>query len=115
MLRIKKGRWGARVDPVTARTLFFLILKEVMDKYQVKIYEVSGGLEGEHDPGSLHFVGLAWDISIRSPGPVIVDRWDRMFKELKFNLGDDFDVVSYYPGSLRLHGEFQPKRSFGKL
>lgn len=110
-MRIKKGKYGARVDRNTAAAMVVVIVKEVMDAFNVD-YELSSMLEGEHMKGSLHFVGLAWDWSIRSRISRAVG--EDIHLRLMDNLGDDFDVA-YTQTKKLYHVEFQPKRSMGKL
>lgn len=111
-MRIKKGKYGARVDRVTAAVMVVVIVKEVMDEMDLD-YELTSQLEGEHMPGSLHFVGLAWDWTVRSS--IIVPSVGLALRDtLKKRLADDFDVV-WKKNKKQLHIEFQPKRSLGKL
>ena len=60
--------------------------------------------EGEHAPGSLHYVGLA--IDLRQPTPEHVPL---CVQRLKAALGEDFDVLA--EGD-HIHVEYQPKRSY---
>jgi hypothetical protein len=82
-----------------------------MESYGLE-YEISGGLEGEHMPGSLHFSGNALDWTVRNhtPSQSIED----MSLRVKDHLGGDFDVV-LKSEKMRLHVEFQPKQSYGRL
>jgi len=88
-----------------------IIIKEVMDESGAE-YEISSGIEGEHQRGSLHFIGHAVDVSIRNrlDRPVLED----IFLKLDDRLGDDFDVVPDYSHP-KFHIEYQPKTSFGRL
>ena len=80
--------------------------------YHVLTYEMSSALEGEHMPGSLHFVGLAYDWTVREEITELIGADIR--QRVKDNLGDDFDVL-WDQEDRRLHVEFQPKRSYGRL
>jgi len=123
MLKIKKGRYGTRLDPVTAKVVAFMIVDQAMEKEGL-VYEVSSGLEGEHMPGSLHYIGNAWDWTVRSWVSITIERGSlsgtigarlkRMVADVRNRVGDDFDVV-WKPTKKRLHLEFQPKKSFGRL
>ena len=111
MFRIKIGRFGARVSPLAAIAAMFIVVKEVMDFHGLD-YEMSSALEGEHMPGSLHFVGLAYDWTVRENITDLIG--NDILQRVKENLGDDFDVI-WKQDVRRLHVEFQPKRSFGRL
>jgi hypothetical protein len=113
MLKIKDGLFGARLTPFSAAAAVFMIVDEAMTFEGFGgDYELTSGIEGEHVPGSIHFFGLAWDYTIRKT--VIGDRAERMRSRAAENLGDDFDVI-YNAEKRRLHVEFQPKRSYGRL
>ena len=111
MLSIKSGPYGARLMPPMAIMFLGLILKEVMDEYDAEA-EVSGGIEGEHQVGSLHYIGHAVDVAVRNNKPK--DTLKLIFEALNSRLGDDFDVVPYYDNAV-FHVEFQPKKPFGRL
>jgi hypothetical protein len=111
MLKIKSGEYGARLTPLSAAVAVFMIVDHAM-VHESLDYDLSGGIEGEHIPGSIHFLGLAWDFTVRNS--FVPDRGERMRKLVADNLGDDFDV-EWKPEKARLHVEFQPKRSFGRL
>lgn len=112
MLKIKKGRYGARLDPMTAKVVAFMVVDQAMENQGLE-YELTSGAEGEHMPGSLHFVFLAWDWTVRTRSPLRT-QLDKMVADVKDRLGDDFDVV-WKAKAKRLHVEFQPKKSFGRL
>lgn len=87
------------------------VMKEVIEEAGF-VYEISSGLEGEHMIASLHYIGDAVDWAIRSPvygnqGQTLADRCNSY-------LNEDFDVI-WNPEKKVLHGEWQPKTSFGKL
>lgn len=111
MFRIKGGPYGARLSPLAAIAAMFIVVKEVMDFHGLS-YEMSSALEGEHMPGSLHFVGLAYDWTVREDITDLIGA--DIQQRCKENLGDDFDVI-WKQVHRRLHIEFQPKRSFGRL
>ncbi len=112
MIRVKGGPYGARLHGLTTPMLVaVIVVDQCMEEYGLE-YEISGGLEGEHMPGSLHFSGnaLDWTVRNRSPSQSIED----MSLRVKDNLGDDFDVILKFK-EMRLHVEFQPKLSYGRL
>ncbi len=111
MFRIKSGPYGARLSPLAAIAAMFIVVKEVMD-YHGLDYEMSSAMEGEHMPGSLHFVGMAYDWTVREEITELIG--NDISRRVKENLGDDFDII-WKQSSRRLHIEFQPKRSFGRL
>ena len=112
MLRLKGGPYGVRLHGLSTPMLIaVIVVKEWMDFYGLR-YEISGGSEGEHMVASLHFTGnaLDWSVRDRQPSQTIED----MFLRVQENLADDFDVTLNYP-KMRLHVEFQPKTSYGRL
>lgn len=64
---------------------------------------LTSGTEGEHSPGSLHYLGLAFDLRIKH-----MDAMDpvRIAEMCAKRLGDEFDVA--LEGN-HIHVEFQPK------
>lgn len=111
MLKIKAGAFGARLNPVAAVSAMLIVVDQVMTELGFD-YELTSGIEGEHMPGSLHYIGLAYDWTIRNPRGVISK--DTLQNQVRDRLGDDFDVV-WIADKYRLHVEYQPKRSYGRL
>lgn len=69
--------------------------------------------EGVHSPGSLHYVGYAFDCW---PDATYQDAWafgKEIVDHLKALLGQDFDVV-FERKPLHVHVEFQPKAPMNK-
>ena len=60
--------------------------------------------EGSHSRGSLHYVGLAFDVRIRDLRNTV----SAVTRRLYVALGDEFDVVTE---SDHIHIEFQPKEN----
>lgn len=70
---------------------------------------VTCGMEGEHSAGSLHYYGLAVDLRsnyfTKHPDGLHED-FD-VAKDLRVELGDDFDVVVH---GTHIHVEYDPER-----
>lgn len=70
---------------------------------------VTSVTEGIHSPKSLHYVGFAADFVI-DPNHLSSDPdIEEITRSFFHALSTEFDVV-HYPGTLRWHIEFQPKR-----
>lgn len=67
--------------------------------------EITSGVEGQHSPASLHYVGYALDFGIRNL-PEGVDPVD-VAGEIRDRLTGEYDVVLE---ATHIHVEFQPKR-----
>ena len=111
MIRIKSGPYGARLGREMAIYCMMSVMRDAIEDAGFD-YEISSGLEGEHMVGSLHFIGNAVDWAIRSTvfgsqGQSLVDRCND-------HLNEDFDILWNNEKKI-LHGEWQPKTSFGKL
>ena len=64
---------------------------------------VTGGLDGAHSAGSLHYCGRALDLRIWGFSSLeIID----IAQNLKATLGDDYDVVTH---KTHIHVEYDPK------
>lgn len=94
---------GVRITGVKPETVLALIVCDGV--YRSLGYEmvVTSVCEGKHSRGSIHFVGMAFDLRIsnlrQESVPMIVSR-------MKDQLGQDFDVVLE---SDHVHVEFEPK------
>ncbi len=90
-----------------------MVWRDICNKHGVES-RLTGGLEGKHSPGSLHYVGLACDVSRHELDAI--DRLQTAFAELRVNLnGDDPAIQGDYDIVLEpshLHIEFQPKREY---
>ena len=64
---------------------------------------ITSTYEGNHSPGSLHYANLAVDIRSRDVDYSMVER---IVKELRYNLGPDYDVVIK---PTHIHIEYDPK------
>jgi len=111
MLKVKSGRYGARLGREMAIWAMMTTCKEGLEEAGLK-YEISSGLEGEHMRGSFHYKGEACDWAVRSV--VVGDKGKIMAAKISLRLGDDFDIIWNVKKKV-LHSEWQPKRSFGKL
>lgn len=69
---------------------------------------ITSVIDGTHSPGSLHYVGAAFDIRTRDLPHDKLEQYRIAIKEL---IGMDFDVV-IEPD--HIHVEFQPKQSYSK-
>ena len=101
---IKSGKNGASVSGIRPEmVLAFVIIQQILwIKYGFRAVIVSGK-DSKHGRGSLHFVGLALDLSTRDMKPTDLGPATIALKEA---LGDDYDVVLE---SNHWHIEFQPK------
>lgn len=90
-------------NPTLAMLLLTMIVNEVAKEHDADCV-VSGGIEGRHGRGSLHFVGGALDFDF----PGVEDaEGQEMSQKIAFRAGPHFDVL-WHDG--HLHGEFQPKQ-----
>lgn len=71
---------------------------------------LTGGVEGEHMRGSVHYRGGAWDLRVRDEQQGWRIDPDMAASRLAAALGDDFDVVAH---ETHVHVEWQPKVGFG--
>jgi len=111
MMRVKSGRYGARLSEIQAICVMLIVVGEVLREFGID-YELSSGLEGEHMVGSLHYPGHALDFAIRMR---LTQKLDREARDaIKERLGDDFDVT-YNTRKRVIHVEWQMKRPLGKL
>ena len=117
MLRIKGGHYGARLPFFAAIAAMFIIIDQVLTEAGIA-YELSGGMEGQHQKGSFHYLGLAFDFAVRSEATQLT--MEDCLVKLKDRLADDFDVVLERKKVNNIdrfvfHAEFQPKEPFGTL
>lgn len=90
-------------NPTMAMLLLALVVNDVAKEKEADC-TVSGGIEGVHGRGSLHFVGAALDFDF--PG-VDEEEGQQIAEAVRFRAGPHFDVL-WHDG--HLHGEFQPKQ-----
>lgn len=109
MLSIKNGELACRVHPESAMSIAVLIMSQIFDEFGVDA-ELTSGREGDHVPGSMHWKGLAYDITVRSY--IIEANLLEMTKRVIERLGDDYDVILT---GKTFHVEFDPKTSLGKI
>ena len=64
---------------------------------------VTGGLDGEHSAGSLHYYGFALDFRTRYFSEEVVDK---VAEDLRRQLGTDYDVIVHRS---HIHVEYDPK------
>jgi len=64
---------------------------------------ITSGSDGKHGPNSLHYKGKALDLRINT---ILKEQLPTVHKELKWALGEQFDVVLE---SDHFHLEFDPK------
>jgi hypothetical protein len=83
-----------------------IVCRDVLEKRKLDAV-ITAGLDGKHSPGSLHYVGLAFDL--RTNNIPAADR-EPVRAEIKDALGDDYDVV--IEGD-HIHIECQPKKPYG--
>lgn len=106
MLSLKHS---AKIKGIQPEILFALmVLQSLFDKYRhaLVVTEVTGG---KHMEGSLHYKGRAIDIRTNH----IRDRSEKgsLIGEIRYALGDDFDVVfeAENAANEHLHIEYDPK------
>ncbi|RJP44511.1 hypothetical protein C4587_01870 [Candidatus Parcubacteria bacterium] len=110
-MKIKEGVRLAGIRPEMLLALF--IWAEICREYGIEA-EITGGMEGVHSPGSLHYVFLANDVSRKEPDRI--GKTQEMVSKLRFNLNastvpgkGDYDVVLE---GTHIHIEFQPKKDY---
>lgn len=109
-----KIKEGVRVHGFQAPILIALMAwQDICRKHSIEA-RITGGLEGKHSPGSLHYVGLACDVSRHEFDAV--NKLQTAVTELRVNLngtempGDgDYDIVIE---ASHVHIEFQPKKEY---
>lgn len=108
MLKIKSGPGAARIHSLQPPMILAAIIAErIFDKYGYDAV-ITSGIDGKHMPGSLHYVGFAFDLRSNI---IPKDQQEPVRADLKSCLGDDYDVVvegDHY------HVEFQPKKPYGE-
>ncbi len=112
MLKIKSGRYGARLSEMQAICAMMTIPDQVLTEAGYE-YELTSGIEGQHMTGSLHYPGRAIDKTVRKKrlGFIVGDQLRGIMSS---RLGDDFDVT-FNARKNQFHIEWQMKRSLGKL
>ena len=96
---------GVRVFGLRSEIILALMIAEgIWQKYSAELV-ITGGIEGKHSRGSIHYSGGAVDLRTRelSDAKMATD-------ELRSALGDDYDVILE---SDHCHVEFQPKGYYG--
>ena len=103
MLKLKAGVRCVGMKPELM--LAVAICHEIYSKWECDCI-ITSMCDGRHSSGSLHYSGAAIDLRTRH----ITDTTaDGITKELKNNLGVDFDVVLEDD---HIHVEFQPKSGY---
>lgn len=100
-MRLKQGVSLAGLKP---EALAGMMLADEVFKAAAIDCVVTSGTEGKHSPGSLHYVGLAFDLRSRA----LYSLLDGVVQDLKGALGAEFDVVV---APTHIHIEFQPKKN----
>lgn len=112
MLKIKGGRYGARLSDTQAVCAMMIVPDQVLTEAGHE-YELTSGIEGEHQTASLHYPGHALDYTVRRKRLGFA-AGEQLREAMSSRLGDDFDVT-FNPGKNQFHVEWQMKRSLGKL
>lgn len=95
---IKAGVDISRLRPEIRKKL--TEIESIISSCDDKELVITSTYEGTHSAGSLHYADLAIDIRrFHSATP--------SFKEIKRNLGSDYDVICY---ETYIHIEYDPKR-----
>ncbi len=94
---------GVNIQGIDIRMRPALIVADELWKRFGQELVVTGGLEGVHSAGSLHYYGFALDFRTRyfELGTII-----DLTKLLQENLGADFDVIQHRS---HIHVEYDPK------
>lgn len=106
-LLIKSGIGAARV--VMLQSCMWgvaAIVDQVYEENGIKECWITAGIDGQHQDGSLHYVGYAIDVRTNN---VPTGELDPIRAEIKRRLGDDFDVVK--EGD-HFHIEAQPHKAY---
>lgn len=109
-MRIKHGVriFGVRTEVLFALQIADYVWSRYTKKGAIQDPELTSVMNGEHMPGSLHYVGQACDLSIKN---IESNNLEQLKDDLKYRLGPDFDVIL---SSDHIHIEFQPKKSYGE-
>ena len=100
MIQILKECSTAGFQPETV--LGVVIVHEVWKKHKWTL-KLRSGTEGDHSPGSLHYVGFAADLRIWG---IPREKLRVAVRECRAALGNEWDVVLE---KTHVHFEFQPK------
>ncbi len=103
-MNIKPGRHGTSIAGIKPETVIGILIANDVFKSVEQPCELSSGLEGKHSRNSLHYAGLAFDVSARD---VAGSQYESITYLLSKNLGDEFDVIFETD---HWHIEFQPER-----
>ena len=103
---IKRGERGASIAGARPEVAIAMTITMLLFYSMGLIWKLSSCVEGRHGRNSLHFVGLAFDISTNDIDPSI---HDSITSTLRTALGDEFDVV-YEGHKNHWHIEFQPEQ-----
>jgi len=103
-MRIKSGTYGASISGLRPEAVLGAVITMFLFQELGFNWILSCGVEGRHSRNSLHFVGLAFDLSF---GDIDEKYWADITQALRLALGDEFDVVQ--EGD-HWHIEFQPER-----
>lgn len=102
MLKLKPG---VRLGGLKPEALYAITATErCLSEHSVRDTVITSISDGRHMPGSLHYIGHAFDFRRRDLTPELVDA---IVKDLAEALGEDFDVVLK---PTHVHVEYQPKR-----
>ena len=112
MLRIKAGRYGARLSEIQAICAMMTISDQVLTEAGLE-YELTSAIEGKHMPGLLHYPGHALDKTVRRKR-LGFTMGERLRAIMSSRLGDDFDVT-FNVRKNQFHMEWQMKRPLGRL
>lgn len=106
-LQIKSGPGAARVSGLRPELVLAAVSALcVLDRHGGYSTVITAGLDGKHAAGSLHYVGLAFDL--RCSG-VPEEKRAAVLRDLQEDLGADYDVIYEVD---HWHVEFQPKQPY---
>jgi hypothetical protein len=100
-MNIKSGPNGASLAGIKPEAVVGMLVVMSLFAEINQPFRLTSGLEGAHSLNSLHFLGLAFDISTSG---IVKEAHHDITRRLIDNLGDEFDVI--YEHS-HWHIEFQ--------
>ena len=105
MMEIKPG---VSVRGLQPEMLLALMIADEKLKDRGFVRVLTSGTEGEHGPGSLHYVGLAGDLRTGTGGILRPDA-RKLTNEIRKALGGDNSEYDVVCESNHIHIEYQPK------
>ena len=98
---------SARIAGLRPETLLGMFAAHVVHQRHGWEMVITSCTDGQHSAGSLHYLGLAFDLRTRDRSELEIQT---LVSEIKDALGSEWDVVRE---TLHIHCEFQPKTNRG--